>query len=222
MKKILVLMFTLMLMLGLSSACFAANSPIADELITTVNIPSVDAIIISSSYNADKDRFSFCAVADLSAYGYPNSTVEPFTFGVARENYIDMDSNVVYEAYYEGDEIEPGTVVKIFWGGEFMESYPMQLGTVNFVIDSGEIYSFAEGEFEEYYLMFYIELPDDLVDTSASDGNNVQTDVEDDVTEDENPKTGIYSMNSVLVCAAFLGIATIAIYALTALRGESR
>ncbi len=219
MKKLISVILFAVMILSLASVCFAANSPIADELITNVNVPSIQATVISSSYNAEKDRFSFCAIADLTDYGYPNSTAEPFTFGVARENYIDMDSNIVYDSYYEGDGIEPGTVVKIFWGGEFMESYPMQLGTVNFVINSGDVAKLSKDEFEEYYLMFYIELPDVSDYPSSSLSEDSQIAVEDDETE-ENPDTGITvnPMKTILVSFAVLSIASIGIYLISALR----
>ncbi len=213
MKKLYSVFFAIILVLSLSLSCMAADG----GLLISAQVPSFDAIIISSSYNSERDTFNICAVADLTDFGYPSKEMTPFTFSVNRADFLSSEGNTVYETFSEDDEMEPGLLIKIFFGGEFMESYPLQLGKVNWVTSDETYKSFDEGEFEKYYLMFYIELPE--ASDTTSDGNS-QIDVEDDEIEEENPLTGIAvnPMKTILISFAILSIASIGIYLISALR----
>ncbi len=221
MKKIFALILTVIL-----SVAFCTTSFAADNLLIMSREAHVEAIVISSRYNAQTDKFSFCVVADLSEFGYPsNGSLDPFTFSVSREQYFANDGSVAYAEYTEGDQIQTGMHIDIFWSGEFMESYPLQLGTVNRVVEGVECKVFEEGEFEEYYLMFYVELPTETPNYSTPDNYTEHVMTEDDVYEEENPVTGIDNridpMNIVLSGAGILAAIAIAIYLMTALLSKS-
>ncbi len=138
MKKTICLILAICMIIGIKSYCFAFDT--TDQ--------SFSATVITCRYIEATDKYSFCAVGDI----YGNGRRDPFTFGISRE-YV-MTSHLFSETLV--GNLEMGQIITVYFNGEVMESYPMQI-VADMVFVEDEIEELTEDEKLGYLSMFYSE-----------------------------------------------------------------
>ncbi len=137
MKKLISLLICALIVIG------ASVSIIADEPEDVAFV----ATIIDCRYVEQTDKYTFCAVGGV----YGNDAKDPFTFGIAKENI-----EFAEELSIHLDHIPIGQTMTVVFGGEVMESYPMQIIPSKIIIES-EKEELTDNEKLEYLSMFFTE-----------------------------------------------------------------
>ncbi len=137
MKKLISLLICALIVIG------ASVSIIADEPEDVAFV----ATIIDCRYVEQTDKYTFCAVGGV----YGNDAKDPFTFGIAKENI-----EFAEELSIHLDHIPVGQTMTVIFGGEVMESYPMQIIPSKIIIES-EKEELTDNEKLEYLSMFFTE-----------------------------------------------------------------
>lgn len=106
-----------------------------------------EAVIVYRDYIEDTDKYHFSCAAKIDGYGDVST---PFTFSVSKDRILNEDGNPASE-----EDIESFTHLDIYFNGEFMESYPMQIAGAEFVFGSSDA-SFTEEDLFEYEKLFDI------------------------------------------------------------------
>lgn len=102
-----------------------------------------NAVVVYKSVLHELDLCSFSCVSDLDGSG----SIEPFTLSVKLSDIVNENGEPV------DAENESITSIDIEFGGEIMESYPAQLGTVNRVIIKNSVDVTFE-QMDEYEKLF--------------------------------------------------------------------
>ncbi len=138
MKKTICLILAICMIIGFRSYCFALDT----------TEPSFSATVITCRYVESTDKYSFCAVGDV----YGNGRRDPFTFGISREKIV--SSHLFYETLT--DDLKMGQIITVYFSGQVMESYPMQI-VPSFIVVEEETEELTDAEKYQYLSMFYTD-----------------------------------------------------------------
>lgn len=134
------------------SPSVGTNADIGEDGIFNNAAPSQEAnatisgaVVVYKSVLSELDKCSFACVGDLNGSG----DLAPFTFAVPLSDIVDEIGNTV------DPQNEQIVSIDIEFGGEIMETYPAQLGSVKrIVVKSSDV---SKEEIDEYEKMFNID-----------------------------------------------------------------